>query len=193
MDSVATAANHDENHLVETTIESSRVFKGRLLDVRLDRVRLPDASETTREYVRHQGAVVVIPVLDGGKLVFERQFRYPIGRVMIEFPAGKIDPGELAENAAKRELLEETGFVAGQWRRLGVLHPCVGYSDERIEIFLARELERRGGQNLDQGEFIDLMELTPEEAAAAVRDGEITDAKTIGALFWAEKVNSSRW
>lgn len=180
-------------HLAETPIESSQVFQGRLLDVRLDRVRLPDASETTREYIKHQGAVVVIPILDDGKLVLERQFRYPLGRVMLEFPAGKIDPGELVENTARRELLEETGLVARQWRHLGVLHPCVGYSDERIEIFLAREMVQQGGQNLDRGEFIDVLKLSLEETVAAVRDGEITDAKTIAALFWVEKVISSQW
>jgi ADP-ribose pyrophosphatase len=180
-------------HLAETPIETSQVFKGRLLDVRLDRVRLPDGSEAAREYVKHQGAVVMIPVKDDGKLILERQFRYPLGRSMIEFPAGKIEPGEPVEETARRELLEETGFTAREWRRLGLMHPCVGYSNERIEIFLARGLERHGGQNLDQGEFIDLLELTAEEAAQAVRDGKITDAKTLAALFWAEKVMSSRW
>ncbi|MDR2112639.1 MAG: NUDIX hydrolase, partial [Candidatus Accumulibacter sp.] len=119
----------DFSHLAETPLESSRVFRGKLLDVRLDRVRLPDASETTREYVKHQGAVVVIPVLDDGKFILERQFRYPIGGCVIEFPAGKIDPGEPAEHTAQRELLEETGFTARQWRHLGRMHPCVGYSD----------------------------------------------------------------
>jgi ADP-ribose pyrophosphatase len=186
---------HQESfaHLAETLIESSQVFQGKLLDVRLDRVRLPDASEAVREYVKHPGAVVVIPVLDDGKLLLERQFRYPLGRTMLELPAGKIDPGELVENTAKRELLEETGFVAKQWRHLGVMHPCVGYSDERIEIFLARELVQHGEQNLDQGEFIDVLKLTLEEAVAAVRAGEITDTKTITALFWAEKVIFSQW
>ena len=172
-------------HLAETMIESSQVFQGRLLDVRRDRVRLPDGSEATREYIRHPGAVVVIPVLDDGRLVFERQFRYPVGRSLIEFPAGKIDPGELAEESARRELLEETGFTARKWRHLGVLHPCVGYSDERIEIFLARGLTPHGEQNLDRGEFIDLLKLSLEDALTAVRHGEITDAKTIVALFWA--------
>ncbi|MDR3299350.1 MAG: NUDIX hydrolase [Candidatus Accumulibacter sp.] len=183
----------DYAHLAETPIESTQVFRGKLLDVRLDRVRLPDASETTREYIKHQGAVVVIPVQGDGKLIFERQFRYPVGCPMIEFPAGKIDPGELVENTAKRELLEETGFIASEWRHLGVMRPCIGYSDERIEIFLARGLVAQGGQNLDHGEFIDLLKLTLEEAAQSVRDGEITDAKTIAALFWAEKVIFSHW
>jgi ADP-ribose pyrophosphatase len=183
----------DFAHLAETAIESSQVFRGKLLDVRQDRVRLPDGGESTREYIKHQGAAVVIPILDDGELIFERQFRYPIGHSLIEFPAGKIDPGELAEEAAKRELLEETGFTAGEWRHLGVLHSCVGYSNERIEIFLARKLARHGGQNLDQGEFIDLLKLRLEDALTAVRDGEITDAKTIVALFWAEKIIFSHW
>ena len=178
----------DESHLAETLIEGTQVFHGKLLDVRVDKVRLPDGNEATREYVKHQGAVVVIPVLSDGRLILERQFRYPVGRVLIEFPAGKIDPGELAENAARRELLEETGFTAQKWRRLGSIHPCVGYSDEIIEIFLAQELEHSGAQNLDHEEFIDILELTLEEAEAAVGNGEITDAKTIAALFWAEKV-----
>ncbi|MDR0378588.1 MAG: NUDIX hydrolase [Candidatus Accumulibacter sp.] len=183
----------DTAHLAETRIESSQVFRGRLLDVRRDRVRLPDGGETIREYIRHPGAVVMIPLLDDGRFIFERQFRYPLGRSLIEFPAGKIDPGELAGDAAKRELHEETGFTAGEWRRLGVIQPCVGYSDENIEIFLARKLMRRGEQNLDRGEFIDLLELSLEDAMAAVREGGITDAKTIAALFWAEKVIFSRW
>jgi ADP-ribose pyrophosphatase len=180
-------------HLAETTIEESQVFKGGLLDVRRDRVRLPDGSEALREYVKHPGAVVIVPVLDDGKLILEHQFRYPLGRVVLEFPAGKIDPGESPEATAKRELFEETGFTAGEWRHLGLIHPCVGYSDEHIEIFLARKLEQHGGQNLDQGEFIDLLKLSPEETMAAVRDGKITDAKTIAALFWAEKVTSLQW
>jgi ADP-ribose pyrophosphatase len=178
----------DESCLIETPIESSQVFRGKLLDVRLDKVRLPDGNEATREYVKHPGAVIVIPVLDDGRLVFERQFRYPVGRVLTELPAGKIDPGEPAENAARRELLEETGFTAKTWRRLGSMHPCVGYSDEAIEIFLAQELEHSGGQNLDHEEFIDILELTREEAEAAIGNGEITDAKTIVALFWAKTV-----
>jgi ADP-ribose pyrophosphatase len=181
------------SHLAETTIESSQAFKGRLLEVRRDRVRLPDASESTREYVRHPGAVLIVPVLDDGRLILEHQFRYPLGRVMLEFPAGKIDPGESPEATAKRELLEETGFTAREWRHLGTLHPCPGYSDERIELFLARGLERQGGQNLDPGEFIDLLYLPPAEITAAVREGGITDGKTVAALFWTEKVLFSQW
>jgi ADP-ribose pyrophosphatase len=180
-------------HLDETQIEGTQVFRGKLLDVRLDRVLLPDGNEATREYVVHQGAAVVIPVLDSGDLLFERQFRYPLGRTFLEFPAGKIDPGEDGFATARRELLEETGHTATEWRHLGVMHPCVGYSSERIEIFLARGLREESGQQLDHGEFLDLLTLTLDSAMAAIRTGEITDAKTIAAMFWAEKVLLSGW
>ncbi len=183
----------DHPHLTETLIEGAQMYRGKLLDVRLDRVRLANGVESTREYVRHQGAVVVIPLLDSGKMIFERQFRYPLGQVFLEFPAGKIDPGEVIETTAKRELLEETGFIATEWRHIGVMHPCVGYSDERLEIFFARGLVRQGEQNLDHGELLDILELTLEEAVSAVRTGEITDGKTVAALFWAEKIVQSGW
>ncbi len=174
-------------------LESSQVYRGKLLDVRVDRVLLPSGKEGMREFVRHQGAVVIVPLLDNGELLLERQFRYPLARVFLEFPAGKIDPGEAIEATARRELLEETGFVANEWRHLGVLHPCIGYSDERIEIFLARGLIRQSEQNLDHGEFLEVLSLPLEEALSAVRSGEITDGKTIAALFWAEKVLHSGW
>lgn len=187
--------NTDEHpHLLETEIESTQVFCGRLLDVRQDRVRQPDGHETTREYVRHQGAVVVIPILDDGHLLLERQFRYPLRRAFIEFPAGKIDPGEDILTTGQRELLEETGYVAEDWRYLGVTHPCIGYSNERIEIFVARGLQQQSsGQQLDHGEFLDLLTLALDDAVDAVRRGEITDGKTVTALFWAEKVIRSGW
>lgn len=180
-------------HLQEDLIEGEQVFKGKLLDVRRDRVRLPDGSEASREYVVHQGAVVIIPVLSDGRLIFERQFRYPLGHAILELPAGKIDPGEAIEVTAIRELREETGYVASQWRHLGLVHPCVGYSSERIEVFLAQGLTREGEQQLDEGEFLDLLYLSLDEATHAVRVGEITDAKTLAGLFWAEKVFQSGW
>jgi ADP-ribose pyrophosphatase len=191
-------SEHRENrgkyaHLDETQIEGTQVFRGKLLDVRLDRVLLPDGNEGTREYVVHQGAAVVIPILDNGGLLLERQFRYPLGRAFLEFPAGKIDPGEDGFQTARRELLEETGYSASEWRHLGVMYPCVGYSSERIEIFLARGLRKESGQQLDHGEFLDLLTLSLDEAMAAVKNGEITDAKTIAAMFWAEKVLFSGW
>ena len=179
--------------LSESQIEGTQVFRGKLLDVRLDRVRLPNGHEATREYVVHQGAAVVIPVLDSGELIFEKQFRYPVGRVLIEFPAGKIDPGEDPFATAKRELLEETGYSASDWRYVGVMHPCIGYSNERIEIFLARGLIKATEQQLDHGEFLELINFGLDEALCAVRSGAITDAKTITALFWAEKILRFAW
>ena len=113
-------------HLTETQVEGTRVFHGKLLDVRCDRVALPDGKESTREYIVHQGAAVVIPVLDNGDLLFERQFRYPLGKALLELPAGKIDPGEDVLVTAQRELLEETGYTAEKWRHVGLVHPCVG-------------------------------------------------------------------
>lgn len=180
-------------HLQETRLESTQVFQGKLLDVRRDRVCLPNGHEAQREYVMHQGAVVVIPVLPSGELILERQFRYPLQRAFLELPAGKIDAGEAIANTAKRELLEETGYSAGQWRHLGQLHPCIGYSNERIEIFIAQALQQESGQQLDHGEFIDLVIMGLDDALAAIREGKITDGKTIAALFWAEKVLMQGW
>ena len=178
--------SHD-THLIESEISSESVFKGVLLDVRKDEVRLPNGKQTVREYIVHPGAVVVLAFLDNGNLLFERQFRYPLRRVFLELPAGKIDPGEAILDTARRELLEETGHIARDWEYVGVMHPCIGYSDERIEIFAARGLHRTGENRLDHNEFLEVIELTPAEARVAVWDGRITDAKTITALFWLDK------
>jgi ADP-ribose pyrophosphatase len=178
--------SHD-THLIESEISSESVFKGVLLDVRKDEVRLPNGKQTVREYIVHPGAVVVLAFLDNGNLLFERQFRYPLRRVFLELPAGKIDPGEAILDTARRELLEETGHIARDWEYVGVMHPCIGYSDERIEIFAARGLHRAGENRLDHNEFLEVIELTPAEARVAVWDGRITDAKTITALFWLDK------
>ncbi len=177
----------DDRHLKESTLGSETVFQGRLLHVKRDQVRLPNDHQAVREYIVHPGAVVVIALLDNGNLLFERQFRYPLGRVFLELPAGKIDAGEEILATARRELLEETGHVAAHWEHLGVMHPCIGYSDERIEIFLARGVQSQGAQQLDHGEFLEVVELSLADAGAAVLAGEITDAKTITALYWAEK------
>ena len=176
-------------HLHEESLDSEQVFKGVLLDVRRDRVRLPNGGDSVREYIVHPGAVVVIPVLDDGRLLFENQYRYPLHRDFLELPAGKIDAGEEILVTAKRELLEETGYEAGEWRYLGVMHPCIGYSDERIEIFLAKGLRKVAEPSLDHNEFLDVLTLSLGEAIAAVRDGRITDAKTITTL----KVLNDGW
>lgn len=177
---------HD-THLIESEISSEVVFKGKLLEVRKDAVVLPDGKESLREYIVHPGAVVILAFLDNGKLLFERQFRYPLRRVFLELPAGKIDLGEAILDTARRELLEETGYVASDWEYLGVMHPCIGYSDERIEIFSARGLHLAGEKQLDHNEFLDVLEVSPDEAKAAVWNGQITDAKTVTALFWLDR------
>ncbi len=176
-----------DTHLIESELASEQVFDGALLKVRKDKVRLPNGNESVREYITHPGAVVVLALLDNGNLLFEKQFRYPLRRVFLELPAGKIDAGESIIDTARRELLEETGYIAADWEYLGVMHPCIGYSDERIEIFAARGLHKAGEQQLDHNEFLDLLELSPAEARQAVWDGRITDAKTITALFWLDK------
>jgi len=183
----------DDRHLIEQCIESESVWRGRLLDVRRDRVQLPDGKEGVREYIVHPGAVVIIPVLPSGRLIFERQYRYPVGRVMLELPAGKIDPHEDPLLTAQRELQEETGHTAIRWRHLGTMHPTIGYANERIEIYLAEALTALGSNQLDEGEFLELIELSLPEALEAVRRGELTDGKTLSALLWAEKILSGVW
>jgi len=168
--------------LSEKYLEGEEVFSGRLLKVHRDRVRLPDGNETVREYIRHPGAVAIVALLEDGCVVLERQFRYPHGRVFIELPAGKRDPGEDPAVTAKRELLEETGYVASEWRRLGIIHNAIAYSDEGIELWLARGLELRA-QKLEQGEFLEVFTLPLAQAQAMVRDGRITDAKTVAGLL----------
>lgn len=178
--------------LLEEQIESTLVYDGQLLKVRRDKVRLPDGKEGFREYFRHPGAVVIIAFLPNGNLLLERQFRYPLDRVFIELPAGKIDAGEDPLACAKRELLEETGFSASRWRELASLHPCIGYSDEKLVYFHARDLVY-SGKKLDDEEYIEHFELPLEEALEYVRRGEITDNKTVSGLFWAERILKEAW
>ena len=178
------SARGQRDPLEEVELTSELVFDGCLLKVCRDKVGLPDGKEGVREYVRHPGAVAIVAVLPDGGLIFERQYRYPLRRAFLEVPAGKIDPGEDILACAIRELREEAGYEAADWRHLGVMHPCIGYADERIELFLARDL-RHVGNALDEGEFLELLTLTPDEAEAAVHDGRITDGKTIAALFRA--------
>lgn len=172
--------------LTEHFVAGETVYDGVLLEVHRDRVRLPDGSEAPREYIRHPGAVAIVPLLDDGSVLLERQFRYPHRREFIEIPAGKVDPGETHLVTAKRELLEETGYTAGEWRRLGVIHTAIAYTDEAIELFLARKL-RHEGARLDHGEFLETFTVPFGEAIGMIRDGRITDAKTVAALLLLER------
>jgi ADP-ribose pyrophosphatase len=172
--------------LTEHFVSGGLVFDGALLKVHRDTVRLPDGSHGIREYIRHPGAVAVVARFDDGTVLLERQFRYPGGREFIEIPAGKLEPGEPHLETAKRELLEETGYVAAEWTRLGVIDTAIGYADETIELFLAKDLTRRAA-SLDAGEFLEVLKVPFDEALAMIRDGRITDSKTVIGLLWIEK------
>ncbi len=179
-------------HLRETFISGEQAFKGALLDVRCDVIALPDGSSATREYVVHPGAVVVVPILDDGRLVLEKQFRYPAGRVMLEFPAGKLDAGEAPLQCGQRELIEETGYRAREWALAGTLHNAVAYSTEVIPIAFARGLQA-GERALDVGELIELESMTEAQLEAAAANGTLTDAKTLIGLLWLQKWRSGAW
>jgi ADP-ribose pyrophosphatase len=172
--------------LKETCIKSEAVFDGRLLHVRRDTVRLPNGKSTIREYVVHPGAVAVLALLDNGNLIMERQYRYAAGQEFIEIPAGKIDSGEGILETGKRELLEETGYVAKEWVHLTTAWPCIGYANERIEYYLARGLTLQQ-QTLDEGEFLEVFELSLKEAIDWIAQGKINDSKTIVGIFCLEK------
>jgi len=173
----------DHKDLTEHFIEGDLVLDGTLLKVRRDRVRLPDGSEGVREYIRHPGAVAVVALFDDGSVLLERQFRYPHRREFIEIPAGKLEPGEPHLATAKRELAEETGYAAADWRYLGVIHTAIAYTDEAIHLYLAKRLSRTE-RKLDQGEFLETLARPFDEALGMIRDGELSDAKSVAALLW---------
>ncbi|MEI7515009.1 MAG: NUDIX hydrolase [Betaproteobacteria bacterium] len=183
-------------HLSEVQYSSQELFKGKFLHAFRDEVLLPDGQLTSREYVVHPGAVMVIPMdvdaAGGVLLVLERQFRYPVGQVMVEFPAGKLDAGETAFGCAQRELREETGYRATQWALAGVMHPVISYSTEFIEVWFARGL-MAGASALDDGEFLDVFTATPQELLQWCRDGRVTDAKTLVGALWLQNVLSGAW
>lgn len=182
----------DDRHLREDCVTSTQVYRGHFLDVRRDTVRLPDGGEAAREYIVHPGAVMIVPLLDDGRLVVERQFRYPLHRAFIEFPAGKLDACEPVLHCAVRELAEETGYRAREWARAGLLHNAIAYSDEGIEVWFARGLVA-GERHLDAGEFLDVSTVTLEELEVMAASGELTDAKTLIGMLWLTHWRAGRW
>lgn len=182
----------DDKHLVEERISREELLKGKFLHVVRDTVRLPDGGTASREYVLHPGAVAVVPLLDDGRLVLERQYRHAAGGVMIELPAGKLDPGEGALVCGQRELLEETGYVAREWAYAFTMYPTVAYSDEALQIWFARGLELRQAQ-LDAGEFLEVFTATPEEFLQWCREGKVVDSKTLAAAVWVQNVVAGTW
>ena len=170
----------------EFTVSSKPVYRGRLLHVVEDEVRLPDGGAGRREVIRHPGAAAMVPLLDAKTVVLVRQYRYAVARHFYEIPAGKLEPGEEPLEAARRELREECGYAAAEWRHLTTLHPCIGYSDERIELYQARSLTGVAPAP-DAGEFIEVVPMSLTAALQMVRDGAITDVKTIIGLLWADR------
>lgn len=172
--------------LTEHQISSETIASGGMLTVKRDQVKLPNGHISQREYVIHPGAVVVVPILPNGNVILEKQFRYPLHQVFIELPAGKIDANEHILTTGQRQLLEETGYTANDWVRLGYQHPCIGYSNEVIHIYLAQELVA-GQHRRDEDETLEVFDVPFDECISMILNGEITDGKTIVALYFAEK------
>ncbi|WP_250451785.1 NUDIX hydrolase [Caballeronia sp. ATUFL_M2_KS44] len=187
-----TSVPDSDDGLIEKKVESVTLHEGKFLTLKRDTVALPDGKHATREFVLHPGAVMILPVFDDGRVLLERQFRYPVGRVLLEFPAGKIDPNEDELTCAKRELQEETGYSAREWTFLTRVHPVISYSTEFIDLYLAKGLTA-GDARLDEGEFLETFIADHEQLMAWVKDGTISDVKTIIGAFWLEKIRSGEW
>lgn len=177
----------NDEKLTEIKIDSQKVFDGKILQVYKDGVLLPSGKNSTREYIKHLGAVCIVPITNEGNVILERQFRYPLNRVVTEIPAGKLDSSdEDPLNAAKRELEEETGYVAQDWVYLGSFYPSVAYTTERIWMYMARNLTKTH-VHLDEGEFINVFEMPFTDFVQSIMNDEIADGKTSVAVLKAEK------
>ncbi|HEU24117.1 MAG: ADP-ribose pyrophosphatase [Mesoaciditoga sp.] len=172
-------------NLSEKVLNSSKKFEGKILKLYVDEVELPNGHKSFREVVRHPGASAVIVLLDDGRIVLERQFRYPIREILWEIPAGKLDKDEDPFECAKRELLEETGISALKWQKLGYIYTTPGFSDEKIHLYFASGISN-GNKHLDEDEFIEIKYFKVEEVEEMIMKNEITDSKTIAAFFRAK-------
>lgn len=176
-----------DKSLEETVLSEREEYSGRLLHVLRREVKLPDGRISAREMIAHPGAAAMVVLDDENCTVLERQWRSPLDRAFWEIPAGKIDKGEDPFETACRELEEETGLAADKWVELGTIHNAIGYSNERIVIYLAQGVHpAESGQKLDAGEFLTLHRLLFEEALSMTRNGEITDVKTLVGLAWTK-------
>lgn len=174
-----------DEELREERIDSELVYDGKIVHLEVDRVRLPNGHQTIREVIRHQGAVVMLAVDEEQQVLLVRQYRYPVGRILMELPAGKLDPGEEPLACARRELEEETGYAASSWRQLGSVWTTPGFTDEIIHVFLAGGLEPVEGASPDEDEFLESLRFPMPEVEEMIRRGKIQDAKTLAAiLLW---------
>lgn len=181
-------SGNKQDHLYEKTIASTSIYEGRIIKVKVDEVLLPNGNTAKREIVNHQGAVAVLPLTDEGKLVAVRQFRKPLEKTIVEIPAGKLEPGEEPLQCAIRELEEETGYTAEHYEHLSSFYTSPGFADELLHVYIATGL-KKGESRPDEDEFVDILELTLEEAQQLHQTGEICDAKTVVALFvWENRL-----
>lgn len=175
-----------DTHLAEKTLTSKQVYEGYFLKLIQDQVQLPNGNTAGREYLIHPGAVAIVPVLPDGRILLERQYRYPLHQAFIEIPAGKLDFGEDPLECAKRELEEETGCIANRWEFLGKIHPIISHSTEFIDIYLAKDLQMHKAK-LDEGEFLDIFGASLAEIHNWIKEGKITDVKTIISFYWMQE------
>ena len=172
--------------LKETPKSSEKIFSGRLIDLYFDHIELPNGKSSTREWIKHPGAVCIVPILPNGNLCLIRQYRYGPRAEFIEIPAGKLDVGEDPLVCAKRELEEEIGYIAGKLTFLTNIHPAIGFSNEKMWVYLAEDLIL-SKQNLDQDEFLELYPIPVNKAIDLIYEGKITDVKTVIGILWLEK------